>query len=775
MTSNSPRDPEEQGRGDPAATGGGNAENLQAPDGSANVVDGETATLAGVPEPRAGDTDGSEAAQWDVAAQGGKRDDPLLASLVTLIGRLDRPMSAEALIAGLPLPDSDLTPELFVRAAERAGLNAKLVKRRVKQISNLTLPCVLLLSPRSACVLVHIDKRDADIIFPESGDAVTRVPLTELAKQYLGYALFARPQVNLESHALDVGVRQSKAWFWGTLLRFWPIYASVAFAALLINLFALVTPLFIMNVYDRVVPNNAIETLWVLAIGVATVFVFDFILRILRSYFADAAGRSADTLIASRMFEQVMGMKMSARPQSAGAMASHLREFETLRDFFTSVTLTTLIDLPFVFLFIAMIWFVGGPLAYVPLIAVPIVLFVGLIIQIPLTRVVRRTFTESAHKHGILFEAIGGLETVKSMGAEGRMQRNWENEVGRSAKSAAQARSLSTVAISLAAFSQNFVTVGVVVFGVYQIAEGEMTVGALVAATILAGRTMAPLAQIAGLCTRFQQSRAALKALDQIMKMPVERPASRSFLHRPRLNGDIEFKKVVFAYPNQQTPVLDGLSFSIKAGERVGVIGRIGSGKSTIERLILGLYEPAEGSVLVDGTDVRQIDPADLRRNIGCIPQEVYLFSGSVRDNIAFSAPDAGDDAVMRAAKIAGVEDFVRLHPQGFDLQVGERGDAVSGGQRQAIALARALLTDRPILIFDEPTSAMDSGSESRFKSRLEEHLEGKTLVLITHRASLLSLVERLIVIDGGKVVADGPREVVLRRLSSKDIQAAKE
>ncbi|MCH7711753.1 MAG: type I secretion system permease/ATPase, partial [Proteobacteria bacterium] len=520
MTSDSLKDLEEQGRGDPAATGG-HAENLPAPDGSANVVDGEMATLAGVPEPGAGEPDGSEAAQWDVASQDGKRDDPLLASLVTLIGLRDRPMSAEALIAGLPLPDSDLTPELFVRAAERAGLNAKLVKRRIKQISNLTLPCVLLLSPRSACVLVRIDKRNADIIFPESGDTVTRVPVTELAKQYLGYALFAQPQVNLESRAMDVGVRQSKAWFWGTLARFWPIYASVAFAALLINVFALVTPLFIMNVYDRVVPNNAVETLWVLAIGVATVFVFDFVLRILRSYFADAAGRSADTLIASRMFEQVMGMKMSARPQSAGAMASHLREFETLRDFFTSVTLTTLIDLPFVFLFIAMIWFVGGPLAYVPLIAVPIVLFVGLIIQIPLTRVVRRTFNESAHKHGILFEAIGGLETVKSMGAEGLMQRKWENEVGRSAKSAAQARSLSTVAISLAAFSQNIVTVGVVVYGVYQIGEGLMTVGALVAATILAGRTMAPLAQIAGLCTRFQQSRAALKALDQIMKMPV--------------------------------------------------------------------------------------------------------------------------------------------------------------------------------------------------------------------------------------------------------------
>ena len=772
MTSIPPSDRRDREPGEPNPTGQ-DVEEAQATDGSAREPDGQEPSLAegdGSETPHVASV--AEDADWDAEALSGGRDDPLLASLVTLTGLLERPMSAGALTAGLPLPDDGLTPELFIRAAGRAGLTARLVKRRLKQISRLTLPCVLLLKGRSACVLVDFEKRKtADIIVPESGGDVSRVPVEELAEQYIGHALFAQPQHGFEGR-VEADVQQPKAWFWGTLLKFWPIYGEVVLAAFLINTFALVTPLFIMNVYDRVVPNNAIETLWVLAVGVATVLGFDFVLRILRSHFADAAGRGADTLIASRMFQHVMGMRMAARPQSGGELASHLREFESLRDFFTSATLVTLIDLPFVFLFIAVIWYVGGPVAYVPLIAVPIVLGIGLLLQIPLTLVVRRSYSESAQKHGLLFEAIGGLETVKSMGAEGRVQRRWESLVGRSAKSSARARGVATLAISFAALSQSLVIVGVVVYGVYQIAEGEMTVGALVAVTILAGRAMAPLAQIAGLCTRFQQSRVALKALDNIMKMPIERPEERAFLHRPSFKGSIEFKNVAFSYPGQKTPVLNGLSFRIGAGERVGVIGKIGSGKSTIERLILGLFEPASGSVLIDGTDVRQIDPADLRRNIGCVPQEVYLFSGSIRDNITFSAPDADDAAVLRAARIAGVEDFVRLHPLGFDLPVGERGDAVSGGQRQTIAIARALISDRPILVFDEPTSAMDSGSENQFKSRLQEILDDKTLVLITHRASLLSLVNRLIVIDGGKVVADGPRDIVLQRLSSKGIRS---
>ncbi|MEE8517414.1 MAG: type I secretion system permease/ATPase [Alphaproteobacteria bacterium] len=731
---------------------------------------GEPAATVALSEAPAESNDGS----WDVAGHGSSADDPLLASLATITNLLECPRSADALTAGLPVPEGGLTPAFFIRIAERAGLSARLVKRRLKQITGLTLPCVLLLRDGNACILVDIDDgHTAQIIMPEAGTNIRRLAIGELAKLYIGYALFVQHHSKLPSHGPGGATVTPRGWFWGTLMKFWPIYGEVVLAAFLINSFALATPLFIMNVYDRVVPNNAIETLWVLALGVIIVFLFDFVLRTLRSHFADVAGQGADTLMASRMFEQVMGMRMAHRPRSAGAMASQLREFDSLRDFFTSVTLTTVVDLPFVFLFIAVIWWVGGPLALVPLVAVPLVILVGVLIQFPLNRVVRRTLGETAQKQGILVETLSGLETVKSLGAEGRLQRFWEDWTGRASKSAGRSRTLSSMAVNFAALSTNAVMVGVVVYGVYRISEGELTVGGLVACTILAGRAMAPLAQVAGLLTRFQQSRAALKSLNEVMQTPVERPADRVFLHRPHLKGEIEFKNITFTYPEQKTPVLNGLSFRIGAGERIGFIGQIGSGKSTIERLIMGLYEPDSGSVLVDGTDVRQIDPADLRRNIGCVPQETFLFSGTVRDNIAFSAPEADDAAVLRAARISGVEDFVRLHPLGFDLPVGERGAAISGGQRQAIAVARALLIDRPILIFDEPTSSMDNGSENRFKERLMATIEGKTLVLITHRASLLTMVNRLIVIDGGKVVADGPKETVLKRLAEKRIRTA--
>ncbi len=541
---------------------------------------------------------------------------------------------------------------------------------------------------------------------------------------------------------------------------------------MLINAFALASPLFIMNVYDRVVPNRAIETLWVLAFGALTVFLFDFLLRNLRGYFVDSAGKIADIKLAARIFEQVLGIRMAARPASAGAFANNLREFESLRDFFTSASLVTLVDLQFVMFFIAIVWLIGGPIAIVPTVAVPLVIAVGLILQMPLNRVVRRSFGEAAQKHGILVESISGLETIKSIGAEGRMQRDWEQYVGATARSATRARFLSALGVNFAAFAQNLVTVWVVIFGVYRIADGLMTVGALVACTIITGRAMAPLAQVAGLLTRYHQARAAYEALNQVMSLPSERPAQVRFVHRPELRGRVEFKNLTFSYPGQKFPALDDVSFAIGAGERVGLIGRIGSGKTTIEKLVLGLYEPERGALLLDGTDLRQIDPADLRRNIGCVPQDVFLFHGTVRDNITLGAPFADDQAVLQAAQIAGVEDFLARHPLGFDLNVGERGESLSGGQRQAVAVARALLLDPPILLFDEPTSAMDNGAEVRLKQRLEAVLAGRTLILVTHRASVLSLVERLIVLDAGRIVADGPRDEVLKALAAGRIRA---
>ena len=544
----------------------------------------------------------------------------------------------------------------------------------------------------------------------------------------------------------------------------------------MVNFFALAGPLFIMNVYDRVVPNFAEETLWVLATGAFIVFGFDFALKWLRAQFVDKAGKIADTRIAARLFEQVLGMKMADRPPSAGALASNLREFDSLRDFFTSSTLTILVDLPFIFMFCFIIFLVGGKVAVVPLTAIPIVIIVGISMQIPMQRIMQKTSKEGSQKHAILVEAITGIETIKATAAEGRLQRNWENFSSLTAQSGASAQRWSALALNFSASATQVVTIGIVVYGVYLIQEGELSVGGLVASTMMAGRAMGPLASIAGILMRVNQARASLKGLDNLMKTPVERPEGKIFVHRPNFQGHIEFKNVTFTYPNQKTPALNDISFNLDAGERVGIIGRIGSGKSTLWKLIMGLYDPDDGAVMMDGTDVRQIDPADLRRNVGCVPQDVYLFFGSVKDNIAFSAPFADDAMILRAARLAGVEEFVSKNPAGYDMEVGERGQSLSGGQRQSIAVARALLLDPPILIMDEPTSSMDNTTEARFKARMTRILENqKTLILTTHRGSMLTLVDRLIVMDGGKIVADGPKEQVVDALTSGRIQTARE
>jgi ATP-binding cassette, subfamily C, bacterial LapB len=754
----------------------------EAPERPRDEAEGGTAAPAGPPEPEEPsrlparrvvvEGEGERAAErWPMPGPASALDDPLLDSIVALSHLLERPTSPNALAAGLPLEDGRLTPDLAVRALGRAGLGARLMRRPLEAIAEESLPCVLLLEGRRACVLARRRGGRAQVVLPESGRGVVEMSLEELERRYQGVALFARPTVGTLQRERELAPERSGHWFWGTLLRSWPVYSEVLLAAALINLFALVTPLFVMNVYDRVVPNQAIETLWVLAIGAFTVFGFDFLLRTLRGYFVDSAGRVADVRLASHIFEHVLGIRMAARPGSAGAFASNLREFESLREFFTSATITTVVDLPFVVLFIAVIWWLGGPVALVPAIAVPLVILVGLAMQVPLNRVVRRTFKEAAQKHGVLVEAISGLETIKSVGAEGRMQRNFERFVGATARSAMTARLLASIAINFATTAASIVTVGVVVYGVYRIAEGEMTVGALVACTIIAGRAMAPLGQVAGILTRFHQAKTALEALDRIMELPVERDPGAQFLHRPEIKGEITFKDVDFTYPGQKLPALSGVSFGVGAGERVGLIGRIGSGKTTIEKLVLGLFEPQKGAVLLDGTDIRQIDPADLRRHVGCVPQDLFLFHGTLRENITLGAPHVDDQAVLRAATIAGVDDFARRHPMGYDMPVGERGEALSGGQRQAVAIARALLLDPPILLLDEPTSAMDNGAESRFKARLQTTLAGRTLVLVTHRASLLGLVDRLVVMDGGRVVADGPRDEVLRALSSGQIK----
>ena len=710
----------------------------------------------------------------DLAAAADTVFDPLLSCLLQLAKLEHCPCSPAALTAGLPLVNERLTPELFVRAAARAGLSAQIVKRSVAELSALVLPAVLLLQDNSAVVLVELDRQQnrAVLLDPDT-DGRKTLSLDELEALYSGFAIFSKPDFRFDKRTEDIKSQKHGHWFWGVMASSWRIYRDVLLASLLINIFAVANPLFVMNVYDRVVPNNALETLWVLALGILLVYGFDFVLKSLRSYFLEVAGKKSDVLLSAFIMERVLGAKLSERSASVGAFASQLREFETVRSFITSSTVTAFVDLPFALLFVLVIAYVGGPLVWVPLAALPIVLGYALYIQRPLRFAVEQTYEAGAHKNAALIESLSGIETIKTLGAEGRVQRQWENTTGHLAFWGQRTRLLSASATMVAGAVQQICSVFVVVLGVYLIAEKELTMGALIACVMLSQRVLAPMAQVAGLLVNYQQTLTAYRGLEQVVAKQQERDGERQFVQRPHLDGRIQFDRVSFSYPNEEVQSLDNISFTIEAGERVGIIGRIGSGKTTLQKLMLGLYQAQRGAVLVDGLDVKQIDPADLRRNIGYVPQDVTLFFGSVKDNIVYGAPHVEDEQVIHAADVAGVTEFVNAHPQGFGRAVGERGEALSGGQRQSIAVARSLLNDPPIYIFDEPTTGMDNSSEERLKKKLTEQTEGKTLVLVTHKTGLLSLVDRVIVLDRGRLIADGPKDSVIEALRKGQLRVS--
>lgn len=700
-------------------------------------------------------------------------DDRLVVCLLILARLHGLPASEFAVTAGLPLREGRLMPSEFDRAARRIGLRSRVVRRPLAGLDALVTPAVLLLEDDRACVLLEAaGDTTARIVNPDNPEAEVRVERAALERLYSGYAILASPVHRYDARTEDVPHRARPGhWFWGTLAGSWRIYRDVMLASVLINLFAIVGPLFVMNVYDRVVPNQAIETLWVLAIGVIAVYGFDFILRGLRGRFIDLAGSKADVELSARIFERVLGLRLDARPVSAGAFANNLREFEGIRDFYASLTLTAFVDVPFAFLFLLVIWAIGGSLVLVPVAAIPLLLLYGLFVQPRLRHAAEQGMRAAAQKNAALVEALVEAETVKALGVAGRVQRQLEASVAEGARWGTQARAWALSATNLATLLQQLVSVGVVVLGVYLIADGMLSMGALIAAVILSGRAVMPLAQIAALLTRFYQARTALQALNEVMQMPVDRAEGTVFVTRPVIHGSVEFDHVTFRYPGQEVPALNDASLSIGAGERVAVIGRVGSGKTTINRLIAGLYHAQQGAVRIDGVDIRQLDPGDLRHSIAYVSQESQLLFGSIRDNLTMGISHADDEQIVRAAELAGVTAFVNRHPLGFDMPVGEHGGMLSGGQRQAVALARALVQDAPVLLLDEPTGSMDNSSEEHVKQALGQVLDGKTLVLITHRASLLELVDRVIVIDAGAVVADGPKAQVLDALRAGRIR----
>lgn len=693
--------------------------------------------------------------------------DPLLDCLVELTRIHGRPSTRAALVAGLPLENGSLTPSLFGRAAGRAGLSAKLSRRPLERIDDILLPAVLLLKGEEACVLLGWDDTGsrARLLFPETGQGSVVLSRAALELRYTGVAIFSRPHFRFDKRTPQVGEIKLRHWFWGAIADQWQVYRDVLGAALLINVMALAMPLFTMNVYDRVIPNRAMETLWVLGLGVVLLIGVDMLLRSLRGYFIDLASARIDLQLSAKIMERVLGVRMEARPAAVGAFSSNLRSFESVRDFITSASVTAFIDLPFAFLFVLVIALIAWQLVIPVLLAIIAVVIYAYILQHKMHELSETTYRAGALRNATLIESLTALETIKTQGAEGVMQSKWEKSVAFVSRVNNKMRFLSAAATNGAMEIQQLVNVVVVIVGVYLIADGKLSMGGLIACTMLSSRAVAPLGQMVGLLMQYHNAKVSLTSLEDVMSKPVERPDDATFVHRPDLKGNIEFRDVQFSYPNSAVAALRGVSCRIAQGEKVVVIGRIGSGKTTLQKLLLGLYQPTGGAVMIDGVDVRQLDPADLRRNIGYVAQDVTLFYGTLRDNIAIGAPYADDAAIVAAAEAAGLTEFVNRHPDGFDMMIGERGDSLSGGQRQGVAIARAFLMDPPILLLDEPTSAMDFSSEQQFKQKLQETAAHKTVVIVTHRNSLLDLATRVIVVDDGRVVADGPRDQVIQAL----------
>jgi len=707
----------------------------------------------------------------------------LLEALVIVTKLFKHPFSAESLVAGLPVKEGESSPDLFTlnkaksqfsRAANRAGISSSLVRKDLREMSHLFLPVILLLKDNNVCILTGCDvhKQYAHVIFPERGEMENLVSFEDLNEEYLGFAFFVKRKIEDEEIESEFEnkdeIRLSKKdrhWFWETIKISTNLYRDTIIASILINFFVLAVPLFTMNVYDRVVPNAAIETLWVLAAGVLIVFIFDTILKFLRTYFLEIAGKKNDVIMSSLLFERIMDIKMDVYPKSIGAFANHIKEFSSLSSFLASATMSIIIDLPFVFLFLFSIYYIAGPIVMVPSITILLILIYTLSIRQPLQKSIESSYDASAKKYGVLIESLSNLETLKTLGSSGQTQWKWEESSSDIAQKGIKTHILSSSIITVTSLLIQVNIIAILIVGVYMISTNELTMGGLIATVILASRAIAPMGQVAGLISNYEHVKTTYKVLDEIMRMPVERPEGKKFLNRPHLLGNIQFQKVSFIYQGSQKKVLENISFNIEAGERVAIIGKMGSGKTTIEKLILGLYAPTEGSILIDGIELSQLDPVDIRNNIGYVSQDVTLFKGTVKQNIIYKEQDATDAQIIKASELSGVANFVNNHPQGFDMEVGEGGTGLSGGQKQSIAMARALLVDTPIYMFDEPTNSMDGQEEAKLIKYLKETLKHKTVILVTHKPALLDLVDRVIVLADGKVVLDGKKDIVLKAL----------
>ncbi|WP_172298651.1 type I secretion system permease/ATPase [Pseudoruegeria sp. HB172150] len=735
-------------------------------EGQTLATPGSGPTTAAVSIGRARATGGQSARGWSFART---QRDPLAAAIVACMKSLGRDVGCETLIAGLPLPnDGRLTPQLGCTAAEAQGFRARLTRRNLADLPDAVFPAVLFLKDRQACVLHGWSEDKAQVSLPARSSDALQLTRAELLDLYVGHALLLRPEPGSETfQAAQQPGAEPRHWYWSVASRFWPDYLQVVVASALVNVLALATPIFTMNVYDRVFPNAAIITLWSLVIGVAIALCFDGILKWIRSMVIDRIGRRVDQSVSASLFRHISDIKLASQALPSGTLLNVLKDYEQVRDFFSSQTLATLTDLCFAVLFVAVIGYIAGPLALPPAIALGLVLLMGVFVLAPMRNASNESRQTQGVKNAVAVEAITEIETLKAISGQGRMQQRWERQVAESASAQDRSKRLATFATTFTALVQQLSSVGIIIIGVYMALDGRITMGAVIASMILSSRALAPTATLASLFVRASFAFSTLRSLNQIMALPSDRRGTGGNLNAAIQQGRFTLENVGLTYGDSKQPALDGITLNVKSMERLAVIGAVGAGKTSLVRLVAGLYEPTGGMVLLDGLNLAQLSRAKVRREVQLVPQEAVLFSGTLAENIAFGMPDSTAEEVTRVARITGVDQIAAQHPLGFAMPISERGRNLSGGQRQMIALARALLPRPRVLILDEPTSAMDMQSEKQFIDRLATALEERpmTLIVSTHRMGLLDLVDRLVLLDGGRVVQDGPKGKVLAAL----------
>lgn len=666
----------------------------------------------------------------------------------------------------------------LVEYLKSEGFENSISQRSLAEIPTLATPVLLFLKNEEAALITEIKVSDTGVrqhkVHLVTG-GTKWIDETELAKNYLGYCWFVKPREAEDTRSELPEYNMPKAWFFKVIWRFKKYYYQVILATFVVNFLALVSSLYVMNVYDRVIPNKAYQTLWVLSIGVFLAITFELLAKMLRSYLTDIAGKKADLIISAALFRRVMGLTLQTRPASSGSYANNLRDFESVRDFMTSASLLTIVDLPFLILFLVVMWIIGGTLALVPMILIPLVIIVSMIAQIPLSRAINESMAESSQRQGLAVEAIEGIETLKTNNAANWAQKRWDFYTAKSAASSIKTKNISNFITNFTTAIQQLNTVFLVVVGTYLIhsedAASKITMGALIASVILSGRALAPLGQIAGLAIRFQQARTALSGLNNIIERPVDRNPERNYVTLNSIRGHLKFNRVNFAYNKDSAPVMENFNIEIRPGEKVGILGRIGSGKSTTLKLASGLYEPSKGNITLDDLDLRQIDPNFLRNQVLLFEQNPRLFLGTLRENLDLARMDgfSNDQDLVNALARFGLLDIIRNHPKGLDMPLGENGLGLSGGQKQIIALARMTMRDPRVVLLDEPTTGLDQASEIRALQAIATWARHRTLLVVTHRPQVLQIVDRIVVVDDGKVAMDGPRDAVLQRLAQNE------